>query len=119
VQKVYDCDICTRRRNVTHSQRLSDTAKASIDVSTLSVLLLHYREREADVVRFSGTLLNLVDMTVFPYRLAHSKLTVSIGEWICAANPDIIIEILEDPQVRLDISINIGSSWTNLLCGGP
>lgn len=38
-------------------------------------------------------------MNEFPYRVADSKLTVSIGELACTSNPDIILETLNDQQV--------------------
>jgi hypothetical protein len=60
---------------------------------------LQYREREADVVRFSLAVLDLCNMNEFPYRVADSQLKVSIGELKCASNPDIILETLKDRQV--------------------
>eukprot|EP01127_Copromyxa_protea_P023332 TRINITY_DN870_c0_g1_i10.p1 TRINITY_DN870_c0_g1~~TRINITY_DN870_c0_g1_i10.p1 ORF type:complete len:249 (-),score=21.28 TRINITY_DN870_c0_g1_i10:65-811(-) len=98
VQKVYDCDIVLSQGAGTFvpEEGMSWTVR-----DFLSCLKPALTEREADVLVFSRTLLNLVNMGSFPYRLADSKLTVSIGELVCTANPDIILETLEDPQDHL------------------
>eukprot|EP01127_Copromyxa_protea_P023335 TRINITY_DN870_c0_g1_i13.p1 TRINITY_DN870_c0_g1~~TRINITY_DN870_c0_g1_i13.p1 ORF type:complete len:151 (-),score=9.42 TRINITY_DN870_c0_g1_i13:22-474(-) len=71
VQKVYDCDIVLSQGAGTFvpEEGMSWTVR-----DFLSCLKPALTEREADVLVFSRTLLNLVNMGSFPYRLADSKL---------------------------------------------
>jgi hypothetical protein len=107
LQKVYNCNIVLNKGAgsfvlsenmllaVKRFLSLLKPALMFVSISSIS----HNRECKADFVGFSRVLLDLCEMTSFPYHLANSELTISIAELKCKANPDIELAVLKNPDV--------------------